>query len=140
MAAAVNPTFDKKGLAAEVLSRLLSGRPRPDWATRSRPYDRRGSTATPSSAWLSTRRGNATTAGLSTPGFRTHQRMGGRIVGPAPNSMVIPGTVRDWEQWADMVLPVSGEYVIPDALNLLRVNREEDLAVYHEENLWIEHR
>jgi hypothetical protein len=49
--------------------------------------------------------------------------------------MVIPGTVRDWEQWADMVLPVSGEYVIPDGLNLLRVNREEDLAVYHEEIL-----
>jgi hypothetical protein len=74
------------------------------------------------------------------PWIRTHQRMGGRIVGPAPNSMVIPGTVRDWEQWADMVFPVSGEYVIPDGLNLLRVNREEDLAVYHEENLWIQHR
>ena len=47
---------------------------------------------------------------------------------------------RDWEQWADMVLPVSGEYVIPDGFNLLRVNREEDLAVYHEENLWMQHR
>jgi hypothetical protein len=39
-----------------------------------------------------------------------------------------------------MVLPVTGEYVIPDGLNLLRVNREDDLAVYHEENLWMQHR
>ncbi len=39
-----------------------------------------------------------------------------------------------------MVLPVSGEYVIPDGLNLLRIVREEDSAICHEENLRMQHR
>ncbi len=74
------------------------------------------------------------------PWIRTHQRMGARIIGPAPDSMVIPGTVAEWEQWADMPLPVTGHYVVPDALNMLDVSREDDLAVYREETLWDQHR
>jgi hypothetical protein len=74
------------------------------------------------------------------PWIRTHQRMGARILKVAPNSMVIPGTVAEWEQWADMPFPVSGEYVVPDALNLLAVDRDADTAVYREENLWMQHR
>jgi hypothetical protein len=54
--------------------------------------------------------------------------------------MVIPGTVAEWEQWADMPFPVSGEYVVPDALNLLAVDRDTNTAVYREENLWMQHR
>ena len=74
------------------------------------------------------------------PWIRTHQRMGAAILGPAPNSMVICGSVREWEQWAEMPSPVSGAYVVPDALNLLEVDREHDRAVYCEENLWVQHR
>ena len=140
MAAAVNPAYDKKGLAAEVLSRLLERAAaaglahvfapvRPTWKHRY-PH-------VTMAEYASWKRDDGWSID---PWIRTHQRMGGRVVGPAPNSMVIPGTVRDWEQWADMVLPVSGEYVIPDGLNLLRVNREEDPAIYHEENLWMQHR
>jgi hypothetical protein len=54
--------------------------------------------------------------------------------------MVIPGTVAEWEKWAGMLFPVTGEYVVPDALNLVRVDREDDRAVYREENLWVQHR
>lgn len=74
------------------------------------------------------------------PWIRTHQRMGARILAVAPNSMVIPGTVAEWESWADMSFPASGSYVVPDALNLLEVDRETDTAVYREENLWMQHR
>jgi len=138
MAAAVNPAYDKKGLAGEVLSRLLERAAglghvfapvRPTWKHRY-PH-------VSMAEYASWKRDDGWSID---PWIRTHQRMGGRVVGPAPNSMVIPGTVGDWEQWAAMVLPVSGEYVIPDGLNLLRVNREEDSAVYHEENLWMQHR
>lgn len=73
------------------------------------------------------------------PWIRTHQRMGARIVRPAPNSMVIAGTVTDWETWAGMPFPESGSYVVPEALNLLEVDRENDRAVYREENLSVEH-
>jgi len=29
---------------------------------------------------------------------------------------------------------------VPDALNLVEVDCEQDLAVYREENLWVQHR
>ncbi|MFC0508929.1 hypothetical protein [Micromonospora costi] len=74
------------------------------------------------------------------PWIRTHQRLGARVLGPAPRSMVIEGTVAEWERWADMAFPVTGEYVVPGALNLVRVDRERDRGVYVEENLWVQHR
>jgi hypothetical protein len=39
-----------------------------------------------------------------------------------------------------MVFPVSGDYVVPDALNLVHVDREADTVTYREENLWVQHR
>jgi GNAT superfamily N-acetyltransferase len=74
------------------------------------------------------------------PWIRTHQRMGATIIGPAPNSLVIPGKVAQWEAWAQMPFPVSGAYAVPGALNLLEVDRERDRAIYREENLWMRHR
>lgn len=38
-----------------------------------------------------------------------------------------------------MPLPESGDYVVPDALNLLHVDRAADRPIYREENLWMEH-
>lgn len=74
------------------------------------------------------------------PWIRTHQRMGAAIIKPAPDSMVVTGTVAEWEQWAGMPFPVSGSYAVPDALNLVEVDREKNRAIYREENLWIQHR
>ncbi len=39
-----------------------------------------------------------------------------------------------------MAFPVTGAYVVPDALNLLDVDRDADTAIYREENLWMRHR
>lgn len=140
MAAAVHPDYDRKGLAEQVLRHLtLRARDagldqvfaplRPTWKSR---YP-----LVPMSRYAEWKRSD----GLSIdPWIRTHQRMGARIVQPAPRSMRITGTVSEWESWADMAFPESGEYVVPDALNLLQVDRENDLAAYEEENLWVEHR
>jgi hypothetical protein len=38
-----------------------------------------------------------------------------------------------------MLFPETGEYVVPEALNLVRVDRENDSVVYEEENLRVEH-
>lgn len=140
MAAAVHVDHDKRGLATEVLAALTSlaeaagiehvvAPIRPTWKHR---YPQ-----VAMSEFVSWVRQD----GLSIdPWIRTHQRMGARILGVAPNSMVIAGSVADWERWADMPLPASGQYVVPDALNLLEVDRENDVAVYREENLWVQHR
>lgn len=139
MAAAVNQEYDKQGLATQAL-RVLMDRAaeagichvfapiRPTWKHRYPNVEM--------SEYLTWTRED----GLSfDPWIRTHQRMGAVIVRPAPNSMVIPGKVAEWEAWAKMDFPVSGHYIVPDALNLLHVDRERDTAVYREENLWMQH-
>jgi hypothetical protein len=50
------------------------------------------------------------------------------------------GTVAEWESWTDMTLPVSGSYVIPDGLSVLRIDHEQDRGVYVEPNVWVQHR
>jgi GNAT superfamily N-acetyltransferase len=73
------------------------------------------------------------------PWIRTHQRLGAAILGPAPRSMLITGTVAEWEDWASMAFPQTGDYVVPDALDLVHIDREQDLGRYAETNLWMRH-
>jgi len=140
MAAAVHPDHDKQGLATEVLHTLVERATAADImhvVAPIRPTWKHMYPRVPMSEYARWVRDD----GLSIdPWIRTHQRMGSRILRVAPNSMVIPGSVAEWEQWADMPLPVSGSYVVPDALNLLDVDRDGDTAVYREENLWMQHR
>ena len=73
------------------------------------------------------------------PWVRAHQRLGATILGPAPRSMTIVGTVAEWELWAGMVFPETGQYVVPDALDLVQIDREQDAGTYVEPNLWMRH-
>jgi hypothetical protein len=73
------------------------------------------------------------------PWIRTHQRLGASILGPTPRSMVITGSVGDWEQWAQMAFPQTGSYVVPEALDLVDIDREQDRGTYTETNLWMRH-
>jgi hypothetical protein len=140
MAAAVARQFDKQGLAGralEALTQRASGAGLAHVVAPIRPTLKHRYPQVAMSEYMTWVRDD----GLSIdPWIRTHQRMGAAILGPAPNSMVICGSVREWEQWAEMPFPVSGAYVVPDALNLLEVDREHDRAVYCEENLWVQHR
>ncbi|MCM2580143.1 hypothetical protein [Streptomyces meridianus] len=73
------------------------------------------------------------------PWIRTHQRLGAEIVAAAPASQTMTGTVAEWERWTGMVFPASGDYVIPDGLSLLRIDRSADEGVYCEPNVWMRH-
>jgi hypothetical protein len=73
------------------------------------------------------------------PWIRTHQRLGATILGPARRSMVITGTVAEWESWTEMVFPQTDHYVVPDALGLVEIDREADQGTYVEDNLWMQH-
>jgi hypothetical protein len=50
------------------------------------------------------------------PWIRAHERMGAAVLAPCPRSMVMTGTVAEWESWTDMVFPKTGAYVVSDAL------------------------
>jgi hypothetical protein len=65
--------------------------------------------------------------------------MGATVLAPASWSMVITGTIAEWESWTDMVFPEAGRYVVPGALGLVDINRAEDSGTYIEENLWAQH-
>ncbi len=72
--------------------------------------------------------------------LRVHVRLGGRIVGVCPLSMVIPGTLAQWRAWTGLALDSSGLTDIPGALSPLQVSIEHDHAVYVEPNVWVHHR
>lgn len=73
------------------------------------------------------------------PWIRTHQRLGAEILAAAPASQTMTGTVAEWERWTGLALPESGDYVIPDGLSLLRIDRPADHGVYREPNVWMRH-
>jgi len=74
------------------------------------------------------------------PWLRAHWRLGARIEKVASRSMTIPGTVEQWEAWAGMRFPESGEYVVPGAVSPVRIDRERGAGVYVEANVWMRHR
>ncbi|CAM3329172.1 hypothetical protein [Stackebrandtia soli] len=139
MAAAVAPAYDKRGLATQVLDALRTRAVEqgirqvvaPVRPTLKHRYPLQS--IAEYASWVRD-------DGLAfDPWIRTHQRMGATILGPAVRSMVITGTVSEWESWTGMRFPASGEYVIPDGLTTLRVDRGIDRATYAEENLWMRH-
>ena len=73
------------------------------------------------------------------PWIRTHQRLGASVLAPAPNSMIIVGTVSEWEDWTSMAFPETGQYVVPSALELVTIDREQNRGTYSETNLWMRH-
>lgn len=73
------------------------------------------------------------------PWLRVHWRMGGTVLRVAPRSMHIKGTVKEWEGWADMSFPDSGQFVVPGALEPVNIDRDQDIGVYDDPNVWIRH-
>jgi GNAT superfamily N-acetyltransferase len=73
------------------------------------------------------------------PWIRTHERLGARILAPAPRSMIVTGTVSQWEAWTRMAFPASGAYVVAEALDLVVIDRDNDTGIYIESNLWMQH-
>ncbi|HEU5066400.1 MAG TPA: GNAT family N-acetyltransferase [Gaiellaceae bacterium] len=73
------------------------------------------------------------------PWLRTHERLGAEIVKVAPESMRVPGTVAEWEEWAGMAFPESDMYVVSGALVPVKIDRERDEGLYVEPNVWMVH-
>jgi hypothetical protein len=76
---------------------------------------------------------------LLDPWMRLHERLGARVGPPLPESMLISGTVAEWESWTELAFPESGDYVFPDGLAPVSVDREHDRAIYWEPNVWMVH-
>lgn len=76
---------------------------------------------------------------LFDPWLRTHVRVGAKTIATTTRSMRIEGTVQEWESWAKMAFLESGSYIVPDALDVIRIDRERDLGIYEEPAVWMRH-
>jgi len=73
------------------------------------------------------------------PWIRTHIKMGAQVIKVAEKSMVIPASIKEWEEWTGMKLPSSGRYIINEGLVPLEVDITTDKGVYVEPNVWLRH-
>lgn len=71
------------------------------------------------------------------PWLRIHQRMGAEILTIAPRSMVITGTVGEWEQWTGLRFLESGSYPVVGALEPIIIDCEHNSGRYEEPNVWV---
>jgi hypothetical protein len=74
------------------------------------------------------------------PWLRVHVRLGAELLEVCDRSMVVNGTVEEWERWTGMALPDSGSYVVDGGLVPVVVSRESDRGEYVEPNVWMRHR
>lgn len=73
------------------------------------------------------------------PWIRTHWREGGILDRVAPQSMVVRGTVAQWQAWTGLEFPESGAFVVPGALQPIQIDLDADLGFYDEPNVWMVH-
>ena len=71
------------------------------------------------------------------PWVRIHERVGGEILAPAPDSMRIDAPVADWQDWAGMQFPEDGDYIVPGMLAPLVVS--DGVGTHVEPNVWMVH-
>ena len=76
---------------------------------------------------------------LFDPWLRIHERLGARVSTPLPTSLRITGTVGEWEAWTGLAFPASGDYVFPEGLAPVHIDRVADLGSYWEPNVWVVH-
>jgi len=136
----VLPPYRGRGIAQLMLEALVANtwdKGFADLYAPLRPSDKHREPLVPFADYVARRRDD----GLPHDSWlRTHVRAGGRVVGIAPTSMVIAGTLAEWSSWTGMEFTQSGEIVVPGALSPVHVSCEQDHAVYVEPNLWVHHR
>lgn len=129
-----------QGLAGQVLAALrdaATGNGLPRVIAPVRPTLKQQYPLTPVETYMTWTRADGTALD---PWVRTHLRMGATILAAAPDSQTMTGTVTEWEEWSGIPLPSSGDYVIPNGLSVLHLDRAADLGTYTEPNIWIRHR
>ena len=139
MAAEVNPRFQGSGLADRVLeamSQVAREAGLGSLIAPVRPSFKDRYPITPIERYVAWTREDGEPFD---PWIRVHTRRGGRIAKPIPRSLLITGTVGEWEQWTAMKFPESGEYTFPAGLAPVDIDRAQDLGTYWEPNVWIVH-
>jgi GNAT superfamily N-acetyltransferase len=139
LVAVVDPRYQGRGLSSLIIDgmRRLAGEHGLDALVAPvRPTLKAKHPLTPMEDYLAWRRADGQ---LFDPWLRVHERLGGEILGVCPGSLVVEGTVSEWEQWTGMAFPDSGSYVVEGALVQVEIDRTQDIGRYVEPNVWMRH-
>ena len=71
--------------------------------------------------------------------LRVHERLGAEIIHIAECTLTVRSDLSNWSKWTNMDFPESGQYVVPGALSTVEVDKDLNIAVYREPNVWMLH-
>ena len=74
------------------------------------------------------------------PWLRVHWRIGAEFLKLMPKALIVTGKVSEREEWTSMNFPESGAYVVPGALQPVKIDRQHDVGRYEDPNVWMRHR
>ena len=134
----IDPDLHGRGLARTMLEHMrgLASARGWDLCAPVRPTLKHRYPLTPIERYVEWRRDDGL---LFDPWLRAHERVGAELLGIAPDSMVIEGTVAELEQWCGLAFPESGSYAVEGALVPVEIDRESDRGSYREPNVWMRH-
>lgn len=120
---AVKDIARQRGLEAVVVPVRPFGKSRRQDLTMEQYIDLRDRDGLPIDSWL-----------------RLHIEAGGRVAGVAPMSMIVAGTYANWAKWTGLDMHDHTDRVtVPEALAPVVLHAQEDIAIYVEPNVWVEH-
>ena len=140
LAAIVAASHQRRGLSAEILRAMRSlaeERGMHSLVAPVRPTLKSSYPLTPFERYAGWKRDDGSPFD---PWLRVHYRLGAEFLKIAPVTVTVTGTVPDWEEWTGMSFPECGEYVVPGALQPVRVDREQNVGHYEDPNVWMLHR
>lgn len=73
------------------------------------------------------------------PWIRVHVKAGAKIAGLCPRSMLISGSLEEWESWTGQKFPQSGKVLVDGALSPIVIDPSGKGALYTEPNVWLIH-
>jgi GNAT superfamily N-acetyltransferase len=136
----VRPDARGKGVAAAMLAGMLSNAAKLGYSELFAPLRPTGKPDHPDMS-MADYVARTRADGLPTdPWLRTHVRAGADVIGVAPRSMTITGSLDHWRQWTGLPFNRTGPVTVPGALVPVHCDVTADLAVYVEPNVWVRHR
>jgi len=71
------------------------------------------------------------------PWIRIHNAGGAKIIKVCHRSMVIEGSITDWEKWSGMKFEKTGNYILEGALHEILMDLAASKSIYYEANIWL---
>jgi hypothetical protein len=139
LAALVRASHQRRGLSAEILRcmrSLAEERDMHSLVAPVRPTLKSAYPLTPFERYVGWKRDDGAPFD---PWLRVHHRLGAEILNVMPRSLIVTGTVSEWEEWTVMSFPESGPYVVPGALQPVLMDLERDEGHYEDPNVWMRH-